>query len=308
MGNFQRRLFLLGVFTVALAACNPQDQLGIGVSEDEVLPDSQSFSGLQFLDGRLLVSKAISRDIFGSNPTHYCIDNMDTKYGCLPFTSVVSTSRQPVFLRSIQFSLVNRSKMFGIAETEALTVTFPAATVITAIPTVNPDTGDFVFTRREKWKYTSDTNSWTKVVSSTDTTCVPGSNGAVGFDDRAGYALTGLHAFEEGIDYSTSLAALEVTKVHLKYFEIKENAGELEAQPEAEADLTGNAAMTSLSGALVMNGPELKAFDTFSTTNSTLPRVITGFCLRSAKKSVNNQLIRVGLFGVKGVFYKGRFR
>ncbi len=305
-----------------LISCNPQEQLGVGVDDETDIPGdgTPTFSGLTFSDGKLLVSKAISRDLFGGLGPGYCFDNSDSRYGCETLDDPSNT--KPVFIRSLKFSLMIKSEMFGISKTEDLAVTFPGATVISAIPSLNPDTGDFVYTRRERWRYNpgalpadpSD-DTWTKIVSSSDTSCVPGTNGAVGFNDRAGYALNGLHVFEEGIDYSTSMAGLYSAKFEGKYIQLSENDdGELESSAETSFDVIGLKSTSALFGATLQESPEFKANPSGASEAGHLPRVITGFCIRSAKTAPatpgirTNPLIRVGLFGLRGVFYKARFR
>jgi hypothetical protein len=298
---------------ILVTACNPQEQLGVGVSADEVdLPgDSPTvFSGLSFMDGKLLISKAINRDLFGSMGSKYCFDNSDTRYGCKRATG---SNRDPVFFRSIQFSLMNRSKMFGLSLEDELEVSFPGATVTTAVPVQNPDTGDFVYTQREKYRYDADNPEGVKVVSASDVSCVPGTNGAVGFADRPGYALNGLHVFEEGIDATTSMSGLFPGQVDFTFFKVSEGSGGLSVSAIGEASIGEVPAEFTTAGNTLSQSPKLKANDVFDPNDDQLPRVITGFCLRSAKKADtttgdSKNLIRVGLFGVRGVFYKARFR
>jgi hypothetical protein len=304
-----------------LTACNPQSQLGIGVMEDQIIPDGTSVvsSGLSFHSGRLLVSKAINKDLFGALGFQFCFDNSnDSKFGCATAvgTDAIPDANpdKPVFLRKIQFHLINRSDMYGQSASDVddeLTVSFPSATLTTAIPALNPDTGDFVYVQREQWRWDEDSNGVrtgpTKITSVSQNTCVPGVNGAVGFNDQPGYALTGLHVFEEGVSYSTSLNSMHAAKVDVEAVSIYQDGSQLADGNPVNKSFGMYRSGVVPAGRLVPS-PELRVPENAGNMGppGSLPRVITGICIRSVKR--NGSLIRVGIFGLRGVFYKARFR
>ncbi len=319
MGRPVKRTYaLIILFGLFIAACNPRSQLGVGVLADEVLSDVEGGGGLSFREGKILVSKAIQKDIFGSLGPEYCFDNSrDSKYGCVTQVAGSSIGGQqgstPVFLTRIQLHFLTRSNMYGLSETSAadeLEVSVPTAVLITAIPTINPDTGDFVFVRRKRFLFEGG-NDPIELQSNLQVPCVPGVNGAVGFVDQPGYALTGLHVFEEGISYASSLNGMHAAKVEVESYSLSASSGSLAARANGEVVFGRYRGSTNPPGDALHAGPDLRVPDSVlaaESQNGVLPRAITGLCIRSIKRNDEHQLIRVGLFGLRGVFYKGRFR